>query len=138
MTVEQQETLEKARDCAGGARVLAGSGYYDLAAGRAYYAMFHVARMFLLEHGMNFSKHSSILSAFGQHFIKTGILPAHFHRYLINAQDKRLTGDYQTSIHVPAEEVAVLIEQAEEFIQLAETHLAKVPLSLSDANQPDE
>ncbi len=127
MMIEQQETLEKAQDCLGGAKVLAESGYYDRAAGRAYYAMFHVARMFLLECGMDFSKHSSILSAFGQHFVKTGILPAHFHRYLIDAQDKRLTGDYRTSIHVPAEEVAILIQQAEEFVALAEAHFVKTP-----------
>jgi uncharacterized protein (UPF0332 family) len=44
--------------------------------------MFYVAQAFLLGDGLAFSKHSAVISAFGQHFTKTGRAPADFHRYL--------------------------------------------------------
>jgi uncharacterized protein (UPF0332 family) len=78
----------------------------------------------LLERGLAFSKHSSVLAAFGQHLVKTGSIPAHFHRYLLDAQDKRLTGDYDATINVPRAEAVALIRQAEEFVQLTEDRFA--------------
>ena len=101
MTAKQAGLLEKARDSLRAAKLLEAAQLFDFAAARAYYTMFYVAQLFLLERGLSFSKHKSLLAAFGQHFVKTGIIPAHFHRYLIDAQEKRLTGDYHATVHVP-------------------------------------
>lgn len=78
MTPEQQGLLAKARNSLQAAKATEALGLYDDAASRAYYAMFRVAMMFLLERGLTFSKHSSVLSAFGQHFVKTGIIRRNF------------------------------------------------------------
>ena len=48
--------------------------YYDVAISRAYYAMFYSATALLLTKGISRSKHSGVYSAFGQHFVKPGLI----------------------------------------------------------------
>jgi uncharacterized protein len=66
----------------------------DFAAARAYYAMFYVAEALLAERELRFSKHAGVHSAFGEHFAKTGLLDPKYHRWLIDAFDKRIAADY--------------------------------------------
>lgn len=95
MKPEQATLLRKARKSLRGARVLSDQEYlYDFAVSRAYYAMFYVAQAFLLGEGLAFSKHSAVISAFGERFAKTGRVPAEFHRYLLDGVDRRNAGDY--------------------------------------------
>lgn len=47
-----------------------------------------------LSQDLSFSKHSAVISAFGQHFVKTGILDSSFHRHLLEAFDLRNLGDH--------------------------------------------
>jgi uncharacterized protein (UPF0332 family) len=51
--------------------------------------MFYIAEAFLLGEGLTFSSHSAVIAAFGREFAKTKRLPVEYHRYLINAQEKR-------------------------------------------------
>jgi uncharacterized protein (UPF0332 family) len=53
-------------------------GDYDFAISRAYYAMFYMAEACLLTKNLSFSKHSGVLSAFNQHFIKANIFPPQY------------------------------------------------------------
>ncbi|MBI3401803.1 MAG: HEPN domain-containing protein [Acidobacteria bacterium] len=46
----------------------------DFALARAYYAMFYAAEALLLDRGLRFRKHGAIHAAFGEQFIKKGIL----------------------------------------------------------------
>jgi len=93
MIPEQAALLRKARDSLRGATLLAGDGLYDFAASRAYYTMFYVAEALLLGEGLPFSKHTAVIAAFGRRFARTGVVPAEFHRYLIDGQDMRTVGD---------------------------------------------
>lgn len=95
MTQEQEAVLRKARESLRGARILEADGLFDFAISRAYYSMFYVARAFLLGKGLSFSKHGSLIGAFGQHFAKTGIIDARFHHNLIAAFNARVKGDYE-------------------------------------------
>jgi uncharacterized protein (UPF0332 family) len=83
MMPEQGLLLKKAEDSLRAAKLLSVNGLYDFAASRAYYTMFYIAQAFLLGEGLAFSKHSAVLSAFGQQFARTGRIPAEFHRQLI-------------------------------------------------------
>src|SRR3972149_10242075 len=47
----------------------------EWAVNRAYYAMFHAVTALLLSEGMAFSRHSGVISAFDQHWLKTGRFP---------------------------------------------------------------
>ncbi|HEY9737609.1 MAG TPA: HEPN domain-containing protein [Trichocoleus sp.] len=86
MTPEQQALLDKAQRSLQASQQLMQQEFYDFAVSRAYYAMFYVAEALLNYEGLAFSSHSAVIGAFGQHFAKTGKVPAELHRYLIDAQ----------------------------------------------------
>jgi len=106
MTPEQSGLLKKARDSLRAARLLLGEDLYDFAVSRSYYAMFYVAEALLLGEGLTFSKHSSVIAAFGQRFAKPGRVPPEFHRYLIEGHDSRNTGDYDIASGLTSKEAA--------------------------------
>ncbi len=120
MTVDQEDLIQKAQDSLRAAKLLNENGLIDFAASRAYYAMFYVARAFLLGQGLKFSKHGSLIAAFGLHFVKTGLISAHYRQYLINGYNKPVIGDYMTKSTLTKTETATMITQAEEFLALAE------------------
>ena len=47
---------------------------YDSCASRCYYAMFFMVEAVLLTKGLSASSHKGVISLFGEHFVKTGIL----------------------------------------------------------------
>jgi uncharacterized protein (UPF0332 family) len=95
----------------------------DFAAARAYYAMFYVAEALLAERDFRFSKHAGVHSAFGEHFVKAGLLDAKYHRWLIDAFDRRIAADYGVKAEITADDARVLVEQAKEFASAARNFL---------------
>ena len=65
MTTDQLALLNKARKSLGAANALLNDGFYDFAIARAYYTMFYLAQALLQIKGLSFSKHGSLLGAFG-------------------------------------------------------------------------
>lgn len=112
MTPEQAALIKKAEESLRAARLLAKDDLYNFAASRAYYAMFYLAQAFLLEENLAYSKHSGVISAFGQRFAKTGRVPVAFHRYLIEAQESRNIGDYDTGPGLSRDQAAEQIARA--------------------------
>ena len=94
---------------------------------RAYYAMFYIAEALLSEQGLSFSKHTGVHGAFGEHFAKTGRLDPKFHRWLLDAFDYRITGDYDTAPATPPAVVQTLLAQAGEFLGEARRFIAAGP-----------
>jgi len=119
MMPEQETLIHKAYDNVRAAKVLLNEGLSDIAASRAYYAMFYIAQAFLLGEGMAFSKHSGVIAAFGQYFANVGRVPKAFHRILIDAQELRITSDYGREKTVTAEQAEGQIAHAEEFLEVA-------------------
>ncbi|MDX2032339.1 MAG: HEPN domain-containing protein [Blastocatellia bacterium] len=120
MTTEQEALLRKARSSMAAARLLAEQAYYDFSISRAYYAMFYVAQAFLEGEGLSFSKHAAVIAAFGQHFAKTGRIPAEYHRYLIESAQRRNVGDYDIQSELTKADADEQLVRAEEFLRLAE------------------
>lgn len=129
MTREQAALLKKAYDSLRGAKLLAGDELHDFAASRAYYTMFYVAEALLLGEGLSFSKHTAVIAAFGGRFARTGVVPAEFHRYLIDGQDMRTVGDYSTGPGLTAAQAAEQIARAERFLDQADRLLRTPPIS---------
>ncbi len=125
MTTRQLRLLAKAQDRLSAARVLLEQGYLEDVASRSYYAMFYVACAFLESKGLRFSKHSAVIGAFGEHFAKTGAVPAEFHRFLIDAQDRRQESDYGLDSALSAGDVEEQLLQAEQFLKLAQERLGQ-------------
>jgi len=108
--------------------VLWETAYPDFAASRAYYAMFYVAEAFPEGEGLAFSKHSGVIAAFGQHFVRTGEVPAEFHRFLVKAQEARHAGDYGHLHSVTSDQAKIQITRAEQFLALARQLLGPIPV----------
>ena len=68
------------------------NGYPEFATGRAYYAMFYIAEALLNEKELRFSKHGGVHGAFGEHYVKTGLFDGKYHRWLLDAFDRRIEG----------------------------------------------
>jgi uncharacterized protein (UPF0332 family) len=132
MTREQAALMKKAYDSLRGAKLLAGDGLHDFAASRAYYTMFYVAEALLLGEGLSFSKHAAVIAAFGRRFARTGVVPAEFHRYLIDGQDMRTVGDYSTGPGLTAAQAAEQIARAERFLDQADRLIRPPPASSTE------
>ena len=121
-----RKLLNKARHAIHAADVLLKDAETDFAAGRAYYAMFYAAQALLYEEGFRrFSKHGAVHATFGKVFAKTDRLDSKLHRWLIDAFEKRLRGDYDVESEITPTDVKKMLDQAEEFLATAKRHLAK-------------
>jgi uncharacterized protein (UPF0332 family) len=120
-----RKLMDKAIDTIEGAEILLDHGKTDLAAGRAYYALFYIAEALLNEKGLQFSKHGDVIGAYGKEFSKTKLLDPKFHRWLRMGFDTRLIGDYQVDTHIEAASIADMINQAREFLEAAQIYLEK-------------
>jgi len=89
--------------------------------------MFYVAEAFLEGEELSFSKHSAVISAFGREFVKPGKVPAKYHRWLIQAQELRNTGDYGGLNTVTIEQAQEQIGYAHQFLTLAENIIGTLP-----------
>lgn len=124
MTPDQEALILKAQQSLAAAQLLLANGYTDFAASRAYYTMFYIAGAFLEGDDLSFSSHSAVISAFGREFARSERVPSKFHRYLIEAQNLRTSGDYGQLNAVGQEQATKTVEQAEEFLEIAQTLLA--------------
>ncbi|MCP3959741.1 MAG: HEPN domain-containing protein [bacterium] len=115
--------LEKAEHSIRAARILLEADEPDFATSRAYYAMFYVAEALLFERDLAFSKHTAVQAAYGKEFARTALLDPKFHRWLLNAFDARLRGDYQVGSTVTEEDVETALGQAQEFLVAAREFL---------------
>ncbi len=93
--------------------------------------MFYIAQAFLEGEGLSFSKHSAVIAAFGQHFVKTGKVPTEFHRYLIEAQALRQSGDYGQRNAVLLSEAEEQIQRATRFLELAQHVIGPIPAQVN-------
>ena len=124
MKPESKKLLVKAGRALRAAGLLLRDGAPDFAAGRAYYAMFYAAEAALAEKDLQFRKHSGVHAAFGEHLAKPGLLDPKLHRWLLDAFDKRILGDYSYEMDVDEAAAREIIEQAREFVAAVETFLA--------------
>ena len=126
MRDETRKFLDKAARAIRAAETLLREGEADFAAGRAYYAMFYIAEALLSERGLRFRKHGGVHGAFGEHFARTGELDPKFHRWLLDAFDRRLQADYGIEATVTADEAQATIDQARQFFDHARTYLGAI------------
>jgi uncharacterized protein (UPF0332 family) len=60
-----------------------------------------------------------VVAVFGQHFVRTGDVPAEYHRYLIEAMELRQIGDYAQGAPVSAQQAQNCLRHAEAFLEMA-------------------
>lgn len=120
-----RKLLDKSLDSIEAAQGLINMDKPEIAAGRAYYAMFYVAETLLGEKGLQFNQHGQVIGAYGLHFAKTKELDPKYHRWLSDAFDTRVVGDYDVDTGISTMIVAELINQAREFLEVANEYLKR-------------
>jgi uncharacterized protein (UPF0332 family) len=118
-----EQLFARAVDAIEAPDILLTNGKTDIAAGRAYYAMFYVAEALLNEKGFQFGRHGNVIAAYGQHFAKTKELDPKFHQWLLTSFDQRQIGDYAFDPDIQASVVLQMIQQAQEFLEAAKSYL---------------
>ena len=85
---------------------------------RAYYALFYAVLALLLHERVEHrtSKHSGIIAAFDQEFVRSGKLGKEYSRTLHRLFDARQEADYRELAACSTEEAAQAVEDAERFL----------------------
>jgi uncharacterized protein (UPF0332 family) len=113
--------IEKAHRYLRSAELLIQDGDYDSAVSRAYYAMFYSAEAALLKKKLTFTSHKAVISAFGRHFVQTGIFEKRLGRDLNIIFDERQLGDYESESSISEDNARRAFESARGFVvQVAE------------------
>ena len=115
--------LEKAKKCLESAKVLIESADYCSAANRSYYSIFHSIRSILALDGLDFSKHSGVMSYFQKNYVKQGIFDKEYSKILTDAFDIRSESDYDDYYAISKEEVEEQVRNAQFFIEGIEKYI---------------
>ncbi len=114
---EVKSLIERATKYLKSSKVLFEEEDYESSVSRAYYAMFYSAESLLLTKNLSFSSHRGVISAFGEHFIKTDIFSKDMGRELNRAFEKRQLGDYNYSFVISQDEAKEILEKSKDFVE---------------------
>jgi len=120
--------LQKAEKKLEVAEKLLGSGDYEDAVSRAYYAVFHTTQALLLTEGAKAETHKGAVTLFGLLFVKTGRFKRELGKYLANLKDERESGDYEVFSYIDRETAEGAIVEAKEFIREGKAYLKNIGL----------
>jgi len=115
--------LERAEQSIQAAKEMAGSGFYDFAASRAYYAAFYAATAALLNEGLELSKHSGVIASVHQRLVKTGKLDKEQGKELNWLFELRNVGDYGVTVHVSQQDAERATCVADSFLRVVKSLL---------------
>ena len=110
--------MEKANRFLEQAEMVRGLQQWDLAANRYYYACFHAVQALFIHNGLASKRHSGMLSQFGLHFIKTGIIEDRLGGFLTRMEQLREKGDYNCIFSVNEDELCTIVEPAHELVEV--------------------
>ena len=122
---EINSLIERAKRYLKSAEVLLGEGDYESSVSRTYYAMFYSAQAILLTKNLSFSSHKGVISAFGEHFVKTGIFPKERGKELNKAFEKRQLGDYEYTFVISKKEAEEILGNGYKFVDSINQYLKK-------------
>ena len=107
------------------ARLNLENDFYSACASRTYYAVFYAATALLKTRGLSFSKHTAVLSAFRQHFVKTGEFSVDVSDFYKVAFETRQAGDYEKMTQFEPNILRQNLKDAQEFVSEVETWLQR-------------
>lgn len=115
--------LVQSRECLDDAMNGIERGSYKNAANRAYYCIFHAMRAVLAIDGFDSKKHSGVIAAFRQRYVKTGMFSAELSEMITGAFEMRGNSDYADFFVIGKREVAEQIDNARTFLDAVEAHI---------------
>lgn len=115
--------LEHAREMLEVAAHNLDNDFYSSAVNRAYYAIFYAANALLASRGLSRSKHSGVIAAFRQHFVRPGHIESEYGQIYGRVMLDRHSGDYDVEFSVGPERAQADLEDARSFVRRAEQYL---------------
>lgn len=120
---EVHSLIDRAERYLATAELLVEKGDYESCVSRAYYAMFYCAEAALLTKGMSVSSHKGVISAFGEHFIKTRVFSKELGRELNRAFDRRQLADYEFKLVTSKEKARESVGHCRTFVRAVSEYL---------------
>lgn len=120
---ESQRYLDRAYQDLQAARSNLQQGFYRVSITRAYYAMFYAASALLASEGISRSKHSGVHAAFGERFVKGGLIEPEYVKMLGYAFDSRLDSDYDVEFVADQALAEDVLNDARRFVDRTERYL---------------
>jgi uncharacterized protein (UPF0332 family) len=117
--------IENADESLSVAQLNLDNDFYAAAINRAYYAIFYAANALLATRKLARSKHSGVLSAFRQHFVKAGLLSSELSEIYGQVMDDRHEGDYEILAATSKEDAEIDLSQARHFVAEVKTWLRR-------------
>jgi uncharacterized protein len=108
--------LDRARQMVEVAATNLDGGFYESSVNRSYYAIFYAATALLLTKGMAPKRHSGVISAFRQHFVKPGLFEAGYSDIYGRLLNHRETSDYELFVAIQLEQAATDLQDARTFV----------------------
>jgi uncharacterized protein (UPF0332 family) len=98
--------------------------FYGVAVNRAYYAFYYAATALLLTLDITRSKHSGVLAAFREHFVRSGTFPVQDSRAYGEAFELRNVTDYEMLGQADSDQAQAIVEKANRFVERCTAYLA--------------
>ncbi len=105
------------------ARMNLETGDFRAAVNRAYYAIFYAASAILLTQGVERRKHSGVISAFREQFVKAGLIEAEYSHIYGETLVAREDADYALEIPVESGMAEIALRQADSFVRRIRKYL---------------
>ena len=115
--------IERAREMLDVAALSSAEGYHGSAINRAYYAIFNAANALLATQRLGRSKHSGVIAAFRQRFVKAGHIEVEYSRIYERVMDDRHVSDYDVEAFIELDRARTDVEDARRFVQRVEHFL---------------
>ena len=128
--MKNQETIDlyikSAQEEIQGAQHNLNGGYFRIAVSRAYYAFLDAASGLLLSRDIIRTKHSAVLSAFREHFVKPGLIESMYSDAFGEAFEIRQNADYDMAITIDQEQALMVLSNAREFVDRVSIYLQDI------------
>jgi uncharacterized protein (UPF0332 family) len=112
--------LQKAKDTLTEVKGNVEMGFWHTAANRLYYACYYAVTALLIKNGYAIHTHHGVFTLLGKHFVVTGIVSKEQNQFYRRVLELRQSGDYSDTIVVGEENIAPLLEPAQQFITAIE------------------
>ena len=100
-------------------------GFYATAINRAYYVIFYAASALLLSKSITRSKHSGVIAAFRQHFVRPGLIEAEYSDIYGDVMDARVDSDYEMTFAADRETAESVLADARRFLERMARYLVE-------------
>lgn len=98
-------------------------GFFGVAVNRGYYAFFYSASALLLSKDETRGKHSGVLAAFREYFVKTGLFSVDDSNAYGEAFELRNISDYEMLGNVDEKQARTVIEKGVQFVGRCKVYL---------------